>query len=154
MTTPSPLREQLLATTAAFMRAMNEFTPESVVQHRRADCTQRVLPASLGVTPLRGCAAYADFMRGFMPMMRGFAVEYVAGAGAAGGPIVDEVARKTVLHLRSRADTDLGPYANEYILVLSMSEDGTELVDVMEFADSLYSREFWGRRPRDPKAKA
>lgn len=148
-TAPSPLREQLLATTANFLRAMNEFTPESVVQHRRADCTQTILPASLRVAQ-RGLAAYADFMRGFMPLMRNFAVDYAPGAG----PLVDEAARKTVLHLRSRADTDLGPYANEYILILSMTDDGTELVDVMEFADSLYSQEFWGRRPRDPKAKA
>ena len=59
--------------------------------------------------------------------------------------VVDEEAKKVVMHASSTATTDLGDYNNEYILVLHMTEDGTKVHRFEEFVDSKYSTEFLSR---------
>jgi ketosteroid isomerase-like protein len=56
--------------------------------------------------------------------------------------IVDVEARKVVLHLRSSAKTTAGPYKNQYIFILTISEDGEKVDGVMEFLDSKYTAQF------------
>ena len=51
---------------------------------------------------------------------------------------VDEVARKVLLPLKSIGETDVGPYNNEYMIVLKMTEDGSEIREIFEFLDSNY----------------
>ncbi len=60
-------------------------------------------------------------------------------------PMIDEVNRKIIMHLKSHSETDVGVYENEYVWIISTSEDGTEIVDVVEFADSQYTTE-WGAK--------
>ena len=49
------------------------------------------------------------------------------------------------MHATSTAETDIGDYRNEYMLVLHMTEDGGKVERFMEYVDSGYSREFLGR---------
>ena len=55
--------------------------------------------------------------------------------------VVNEEAKKAVMHASSTATTHLGDYNNEYILVLRMTEDGTKMHRFEEFVDIKYSTE-------------
>ncbi len=131
------LREQLLSTAEAFLASFNEFTPESVVARRSASCRHHLLPTSLGAPP-RGNAEYAAFVRALRAAMPWFAMRLWEGRA----PVVDEAGRTVVMHLRSRAETDVGVYENEYVWTLRLGDDGTEIEEIVEFADSQYTAEW------------
>lgn len=59
--------------------------------------------------------------------------------------IHDPEARQSVLHLHDTAQSPIGPYANEYMFVLSFTEDGTKIIKIEEFLDSANCNEFFGR---------
>ncbi|KAI8963432.1 hypothetical protein F5Y11DRAFT_145668 [Daldinia sp. FL1419] len=129
-----PSREQLLHTTKLFVEAFNEFTPESVVRYRSPACTHRLVPATLKSPPQTN-AEYAGLISALTAVMSTFRLELVDGVE----PVVDQVTRKVVLHLKSRSDTAIGLYENEYVWILTLSEDGKLVDDILEFADSLYT---------------
>ncbi|KAI0122039.1 hypothetical protein F4814DRAFT_197194 [Daldinia grandis] len=129
-----PSREQLLETVRLFIEAFNEFTPESVVRYRSPTCTHRLVPATLN-SPPQSNAEYANLISVLTTIMPTFHLRFVDG----GEPVVDEVARKAVLHLKSRSNTAVGLYENEYVWILTLSKDGKLVDDILEFADSLYT---------------
>jgi ketosteroid isomerase-like protein len=47
------------------------------------------------------------------------------------------------MHATSTADTDIGPYANEYALILHFTEDGKKVTKFLEYVDSAYSIKFF-----------
>jgi hypothetical protein len=49
----------------------------------------------------------------------------------------------STIHASSTADTKDGPYANEYMLSLIFTEDGSKVTNIEEFVDSRYSLEFF-----------
>ncbi|KAL9601056.1 MAG: hypothetical protein Q9219_002765 [cf. Caloplaca sp. 3 TL-2023] len=59
--------------------------------------------------------------------------------------VIDESARKVVMHLASTATTIIGDYHNEYMLKLHMTEDGRKVDVFQEFVDSKYSAEYLAR---------
>ncbi|KAF3059433.1 putative dihydroxyacetone synthase protein [Daldinia childiae] len=130
----SPSRGQLLGTVKLFIEAFNEFTPESVVRYRSPTCMHRLVPATLN-SPPQSNTEYAGLIAALTTVMPTFHLRIVDG----GEPVVDEVTRKVVLHLKSRSDTAVGLYENEYIWILTLSKDGKLVDDILEFADSLYT---------------
>jgi hypothetical protein len=56
--------------------------------------------------------------------------------------IHDAQAHTCVIHASSMADTKIGPYANEYALSLTFTEDGKKVSRFEEFVDSGYSNRF------------
>ncbi|KAI6090683.1 hypothetical protein F4821DRAFT_22447 [Hypoxylon rubiginosum] len=144
----SPLREQLLQTTKAFLEAFNEFTPEAVVRNRSPTCTHRIFPATLKL-PATSNAEYGEFVGLLKHVMPVFEMRLAEGQE----PVVDEVARKVSLYTKSRSETKVGLYENEYFWVLTMNEDGTLIEDVLEFPDSLYTSE-WIPKLRDAALEA
>ncbi|KAI1474295.1 hypothetical protein F4774DRAFT_401250 [Daldinia eschscholtzii] len=132
----SPLREQLLQTTKLFIEAFNEFTPESVVRYRSPGCKHKIVPDTLKSAP-QSNDEYAALIAAMGTVMPEFKLRFVDG----GEPVVDEVNRKVVLHLKSRSETAVGLYENEYVWILTLSEDGKLIDDIVEFADSLYTNE-------------
>jgi hypothetical protein len=60
-------------------------------------------------------------------------------------PIIDTEARKVVLQLKGRAETIIGEYANEYVVVLTMNDQGLLVDEYMEFVDSHYAKSFFER---------
>ncbi|KAI0837004.1 hypothetical protein F5Y06DRAFT_272797 [Hypoxylon sp. FL0890] len=133
----SPSREQLLKTANLFLEDFNEFTPESVLRHRSPTCLHRLLPATLKSPPQTN-ADYGNLIASLQPIMPAFKLRIVEGTE----PVVDEVSRKVVLHLRSHANTTVGLYENEYVWTLTLSQDGASVDDVVEFADSLYTSDW------------
>ncbi|KAI1136523.1 hypothetical protein F5Y05DRAFT_391568 [Hypoxylon sp. FL0543] len=133
----SPSREQLLKTANLFIEAFNEFTPESVVRYRSPTCLHHLLPDTLK-SPARTNDEYAKFIAAVQPVAQGFKLRIVEGTE----PVVDEVSRKVVFHLKSHSNTTEGLYQNEYVWTLTISQDGTSVDDVVEFADSLYTHQW------------
>ncbi|PZD29524.1 hypothetical protein A1F97_10322, partial [Pyrenophora tritici-repentis] len=54
----------------------------------------------------------------------------------------DAKTHKCIIHARSKAQTAIGLYANEYALILSFTEDGKKVSHFDEFVDSAYSVKF------------
>jgi ketosteroid isomerase-like protein len=50
-----------------------------------------------------------------------------------------------VMHATSTAETDVGPYANEYALILTFTEDGEKVIKFLEYVDSAYSQGFFAK---------
>lgn len=57
------------------------------------------------------------------------------------GMLIDEVSRKVLLHLTSTGETDLSRYANEYMIVLKMTDDGAQIKKIVDFIDSATTRD-------------
>jgi len=57
----------------------------------------------------------------------------------------DPEARSSVLHLRDTAQSPVGPYENEYVFMLSFTEDGKQITRIEEFLDSANCNAFFGR---------
>ncbi len=55
----------------------------------------------------------------------------------------DEKENKVAIWAKSTADTDLGPYANEYMLLLYMNEAGDKVDRFLEFVDAGQSVSFF-----------
>jgi len=47
------------------------------------------------------------------------------------------------MHASSTADTDIGPYGNEYALIMHFTDDGTKVTKFAEYVDSAYSINFF-----------
>lgn len=130
-------RSTLLETANAVIQAYNTWTVESVLSFRAPNCIQQILPLSLGRQPLNN-EQYGAY---FAPMMPAFKDFHLTVANT----VVDEEARQVVMHASSTASTEIGEYKNEYILVLHMTEDVTQVELVEEFVDSKYGSEFMAR---------
>ncbi|KAH8897337.1 hypothetical protein GQ53DRAFT_743077 [Thozetella sp. PMI_491] len=130
-------RDRLLHTATDSIRQFGEMTPKSVIAYRHPDCIQRVLPTSAGILT-RNNEDYSKYVMELKPLVRN--MRYIILNDFE--PIVDEITRQVLLHLKSSADTDVGNYENEYFMALKMTDDGTEIVQVVEYLDSAYSAGF------------
>lgn len=50
-----------------------------------------------------------------------------------------------VVRAAGEADSVVGPYANEYVMILHATDDGTRLQKVEEFLDSLTLTQWMGK---------
>jgi ketosteroid isomerase-like protein len=57
--------------------------------------------------------------------------------------IHDADAHKSIIHASSTAETKIGPYANEYMLILTFTENGKKVTRFDEYVDSANSKEFF-----------
>ena len=130
-------RATLLSTAQTVIQAYNTWTPTSVLAFRAPHCEHQFLPNSLK-QPCLNNAQYAAYFVPLMPHFRSFTV-------TVHDTVVDEVARKVVMRASSTAETDVGPYANEYMIVLRMTEDGRLVERFDEFNDSAFIVEFLPR---------
>jgi ketosteroid isomerase-like protein len=56
--------------------------------------------------------------------------------------IHDATKHTCIIHARSTAGTPIGPYGNEYALILTFTDDGRKVTKFDEFVDSAYSQQF------------
>ena len=89
---------------------------------------------------------YATYFAPNIPIFRNFAVK-------THETMVDEEARKVVLLASSTAETDIGPYKNEYVVVIEMGRDGRQAEKVIEWVDSGYVVKFFGKLSQATDAK-
>lgn len=108
---------------------------------RSPNCVQHILPTSFKV-PAMNNAEYYKFFKASLPIYRNFTVTIVNEDREM---VVDVEKRTVSMHVRSRADTDIGEYKNEYIMVARMTEDGNLVEEVWEFVDGFFTAK-WSRR--------
>jgi hypothetical protein len=134
------LRDQLVQTANSYITGFNTNTAEGIIASRTADCKQIILPASCPPpwkNPPRSNAEYQAFILPGFKHLRNLNIFIADGEDM----IVDDVSRKVVLPLQATGETDHGPYTNEYMMVLKMTEDGTQIKEVVEFIDSATVRD-------------
>lgn len=141
-----PLRQTLLDTASVYIAGVNNPGPDlgGAIALRTPDCTQQMLPASLGFLS-RGLTndeyvAYVQRVGQVAPLMN-FTLRVADGRA----PVVDEEEKVVVLPLASSGETPFGPYENEYVIMLGMTADGSRIRTVTEFVDSRVTGEFLGR---------
>ncbi|KAL8684826.1 MAG: hypothetical protein Q9224_006113 [Gallowayella concinna] len=123
-----------LQTAQALVSAYNSWTLENIMDVRASDCINYILPASLGRKVMNN-EEYVSFFGPRMAPFRNFNLK-------VHDTVVDEAARKVVLHMTSAASTDIGDYHNEYMLKLHMTEDCRKVDRFEEFVDSAYSAKY------------
>lgn len=57
----------------------------------------------------------------------------------------DAEAHKCALRATSTADTPVGPYANEYAIFVTFTEDGKQITKFEEFVDSACAGQFFAK---------
>lgn len=132
-----PLREQLWRTAKAAFEEYGDMTPQSVVAYRSPECVHRMFPTTSGI-PDRTNKQYSDFvmeLKKTVPNMRLIVQDDFE-------PIIDETSRQVVAHIKSAGDTPSGPLETEYFMALKMNEDGTQIVEFVEFIDTAYTAAF------------
>ncbi|TVY57424.1 Core atranone cluster (CAC) protein, partial [Lachnellula suecica] len=122
-TEPSRIRKTALAAVESY----SDWNITSVMSYRSAKCSHEVLPKSLGRPPLNN-EEYARHFASMLPWFRNFKV-------TINDTFVDEKANKVVFWAQSTAETDIGPYTNEYMLVLYLNEEGDKVDRFLEFVD-------------------
>src|ERR1700761_5282369 len=129
-------RSQLLSTAQGFLTGYNKWTASGVLSLRSPTCVHRTGPNSHGLT-CRTNEEFASFVAPMLSVFRNFKLAVIDEDET----LVDVEKRKVMMHLRSHAETDVGPYENEYYFTVTVSEDGGLVNEVVEFLDSKYTDE-------------
>ena len=117
-----------------FIDAYHAFALDPIIALRAPDCTNIILPASLGIKPMNN-EEYAAFLAPSLTAFRNFHL-------TVHDITVDEIAGKVAMHLTSESSTDIGAYHNEYMVSLVLTEDRKKIKKFVEFVDSKYSAEY------------
>ncbi|KAI5867527.1 hypothetical protein GGS23DRAFT_548750 [Durotheca rogersii] len=133
----SPTREQILETAKLFLQSFNEFSEVEIVRYCSPNCRIRLLPASLK-QPVQGPPYLSAMVKMIQAQASAFRLSIIEGEE----PAVDVVTRKVTMHLESYSEMKAGVYQNEYIWIVTVSEDGKTVDDLIEFADSAYTAEW------------
>ena len=148
MAEPSaPLRSTLQETASSLLAGYNAWSISAILAPRSSTCTHEILPHSLRIPSMKN-DEYVTYFTPSLSVFRNFTVK-------AHETIVDEEARKVVMLASSTAETDIGPYNNEYVLVIEMGRDGRQVEKIIEWVDSGYAVKYFGqlRQATDVKNK-
>ncbi|KAK0612623.1 hypothetical protein B0T17DRAFT_511798 [Bombardia bombarda] len=127
--------------TLAAIDAYNEWDIAKIMAFRAPECTHVMLPKSAGLPTKNN----AEYEAGFQPnLFRNFNI-------TVNDIIEDDKANKVVLLAQSSADTDAGPYENEYVLILEFNEAGDKVTRFIEFFDSAGARDLAAKLTAPPK---
>ncbi|KAB8304575.1 hypothetical protein EYC80_003954 [Monilinia laxa] len=133
---PAPAEVQA-ATLAKFIAGWKEFTPESWMATWSEDCTQKMLPLSLGV-PARSRTDVLSILPKLIGILENYKVDIYE--------IVHDAPRgKAVIYATSHADTPFGDFkwTNEYAVFITFTEDGTQVQKFEEMVDTAFYQEFF-----------
>ena len=131
------LRNQLWHTAKTAFDRYGEMTPESVIACRSSECVHRIYPTSIGIAD-RTNQEYSDSVmeiKKTVPNMRLIIQDDFE-------PLIDVTNRMVMTHLKSAGDTPFGPLEAEYFMALKMNEEGTKIIEFVEFIDTAYTMDF------------
>ncbi|RYN88811.1 hypothetical protein AA0120_g6873 [Alternaria tenuissima] len=117
--------------------AYNVWDIERILAYRTPDCKQQILPATLNRSPKSN-----DEYRAYFETIEPLCINFTATVFQE---THDPEAHTCIIHARSTASTPIGSYGNEYALILTFTEDGTQVRQFDEFVDSAYTLEFGAR---------
>ncbi|EXJ74967.1 uncharacterized protein A1O5_01663 [Cladophialophora psammophila CBS 110553] len=131
------MREQLLDTAKKYLDAHNSRDFGSIAACCSPSCTHRGGPSSVK-GPTRNNDEYVAFNVEVFEMMHSYHAEMTDA-------IVDQATRKVALFLHAKGAADAGQYDNEYIITLTMNEDGKLVQDQYDFIDSHTMMQWIGK---------
>ncbi|KAL1306779.1 hypothetical protein AAFC00_005440 [Neodothiora populina] len=120
-----------LATAYALLEAYSALSPDQILSQLDDDGKHQILPESLGM-PARSKQEYGAHAAGITSVFKSFKMIPQA--------IYEDVASNAVI-IHAKMDGELakgsgGRWENECIMLLSMNDDGTKIVEIKEFVDS------------------
>ncbi|KAK0658000.1 hypothetical protein B0T16DRAFT_317341 [Cercophora newfieldiana] len=121
-------------TVLAVLDAYNSWDIGKLTSLRAPECVHQVLPASLDRPPMSN-SEYDTYFSTVMLMFRNFRVE-------VNDMIEDLGNEKVVVWAKSTAETDIGPYRSEYMLVFYLNNKGDKVTRFLEFVDSAVAKDF------------
>lgn len=130
-------QSQLLQTALRVIEGYNKWDIDAILAPRAENCTQQVLPYRLG-RPVLNNTEYREYFSSIMPSFHNFHLEIL-------DIVEDEKNAKVAINAVSTAETALGSYGNEYVVILHMTPDHKQVEIVKEFVDSGFSDEFFKR---------
>jgi ketosteroid isomerase-like protein len=136
MADSTELRATLKKTAHDFIDCCNKGTVDAVLSLRTDTCKHTHLPSSLGI-PTYSRAEYGAFFGQYADMMK----DCTCWIADDVEMVVDVESRKVVMHVRTKGNTPLGEYENEYMWVFTMAGDGKMIEDIVEFCDSAKALE-------------
>lgn len=110
---------------------------ERIMAYRTDDCTHLILPRSLKREP-KNNASYRQYFASIMPAFQDFQPEIHE-------IVEDERENKVMMWVSSKAQSLIGPYGNEYTMLLYFNEAGDRVNKIVEFVDSAYVKDFFIR---------
>jgi hypothetical protein len=126
---------KLLKTAMTVIAGYNAWDMDAIMAPRSENCTHRVYPDRLG-RPLLNRTEYITYFSSLLPFFDNFTVTVT-------DTYVDEKRNQVAVQAFSRADSVLGPYGNEYVVMMKMTECKTQVYEVKEFVDSEASAMFF-----------
>ena len=113
----------------SFFDSYSQLSPDAILEHIAPTFTHQVLPSSLQM-PLRDRNAFAAHAKGITSIFKTFAMVPQV--------VYDDSARNVVIaHCRMIGELNsLGPWENECVMWMKMSNDGTKIIEMREFVDS------------------
>ncbi|KAK5627305.1 hypothetical protein RRF57_003020 [Xylaria bambusicola] len=133
-------------TALAVIDTYNKWDLEAMLAIRTEDCVHQVIPQSLGRQPLNN-AEYRTYFATWIPLFKDFTV-------TINDLVEDEKENKVAMWAQSKAMTDIGPYTNEYVVILHMNEAGDKVTKFVEFVDSQFSVTFFAKLREHQAQKA
>lgn len=126
---------KLLTTALVAIAGYNSWNMDAILAPRTSNCTQRVYPNRLD-RPTLNNTEYDAYFSSLLPYFKNFTVTVIDA-------YVDEKANRVALQAASTATSVIGPYANEYVIMMKMTECKTQIYEVREFVDSESSANFF-----------
>lgn len=137
---------------------------DAILADRAEECIYYARPESAGL-PQKNNSEYRQWYTAeIMPLMKGGITVWpptcLSRAELTGyacqlevsNVVYDTEARKSVLHGISVAESVVGPYRNEMVLITTFNETGDKAVKIEEFFDSAYFQQF-GQRLQEAMAQ-
>ncbi|KZV97878.1 hypothetical protein EXIGLDRAFT_764077 [Exidia glandulosa HHB12029] len=134
----SPTTSKQLQTVLGWLEAYNAWDLDAIASHLTDDYHHYILPQSLGRPVSTSKEQYVERFRQYQALLTAFHV--------VPSEII-ETHDKVVFHASSTGASATGvPYANEYIIIVTLREEsnGTYAIShVKEFVDSRFSADFF-----------
>lgn len=130
-------QSQLLQTAFKAIDGYQKWDIDAILAPRADQCTQQVLPYRLD-RPVLGNDEYRKYFSTIMPYFKSFHIEIL-------DTVEDTQNSKVAISARSKGESVLGPYGNEYMLIFHMTSDHKKVLNIKEFVDSGYSDEYFQR---------
>jgi hypothetical protein len=134
----SPTRSKLLETASRYI-SIEEMDEASFRAIRTPTCITHC------ITPSQRSSHTNDEILEFYPTLRRVLRSTKLSVINEHLTIVEEATRKVSLNLRHTSDTTVGPFENESITILIMSESGDLIEEIYIFLDSTRYKEFANR---------
>lgn len=122
------LRDQMFQTAHAYKTAHNEKDPDAISALCDPTCMHRIGLISIK-NPVRNNDEYVAFNAAVFKRMHTYHAQTM-------DIVVNKASWKVVMYLQAKGTADAGEYENEYVITLTITEDGKKVADQYVFIDS------------------